>query len=178
MLLTTYCRHFLRQRIRSHFEGHIQSLNVDHGQTHCCLFSLVIQWRPSPTTQRPGIRRLIIHVVTTKQNNSLNPENETADYKVGESLIISGWGSTRAYRKKRSSPAILQEAVIEIKSQAFCQQSYGRMFKPSLIFCASGKGIDSCQGYINSWRWLCLFGRMHGTLYPVMSVRRSIGPSP
>ena len=89
---------------------------------------------------------------------SLNSENEADDYKAGESLIISGWGSTRADRKKRSTPAILQKATVKIISDSACkdQNMYGSQIAASM-FCASGLGTDACHGCYKDWKWLILF---------------------
>lgn len=70
--------------------------------------------------------------------------NESSDYKEGEWLTISGWGSTRqAY-----GPDLLQVATVPMISQSKCENAYPGSIHTNM-FCA-GKlatgGTDTCQG--------------------------------
>jgi len=70
---------------------------------------------------------------------------EDADYKEGEWLIISGWGSTRQTLR---GPQKLQVATVPMISDAKCKNAYPGDITYSM-FCA-GKlgvgGVDTCQG--------------------------------
>lgn len=72
--------------------------------------------------------------------------NERNDYAAGNSVIISGWGSTKA----SYGPSTLQVASVPLISDATCKswKYYGSQISKSMI-CAGNLGIggvDTCQG--------------------------------
>ena len=75
---------------------------------------------------------------------------ENTDYASGNTVIVSGWGSTRAAYATRDSPSTLQVATVPLIADNTCKQRryYGSQISYSMI-CAGklGKGgVDSCQG--------------------------------
>jgi secreted trypsin-like serine protease len=65
----------------------------------------------------------------------------------GTTCWISGWGTLSA---GGSSPQILQEASVDIKTNAMCQRAYGSSSITEDMVCANGqnngKVTDACQG--------------------------------
>jgi secreted trypsin-like serine protease len=66
---------------------------------------------------------------------------------VGSQCWISGWGTLRA---GGSTPQILQEASVDIKSNKECQDAYGKSSITPDMVCANGlnngQTTDACQG--------------------------------
>lgn len=65
-------------------------------------------------------------------------------------VTVLGWGSTVGYEYDEtvagSYPAILQEAVLPLKTDQQCADIYDSYYDSSSMLCAGTEGIDSCQG--------------------------------
>ncbi|XP_071167955.1 trypsin-like [Mytilus edulis] len=81
----------------------------------------------------------------TEQVGPIQLPKEDSSVFNGQECLISGWG---ALKEGEEAPEILQEAWVDLFSNAMCYGKYNDGFNRNVMICGGKEegGVDSCQG--------------------------------
>merc|ERR1719384_2632416 len=133
---------------RTAYAGLRNRSQTSDGQTRS-----VVEWKPHPSYQSPSSQSndlLLLRVdppftLSECLNVACLPADEPP---VGAEAWITGWGTLSS--GGWTTPRILQEAAVDIKSNAECKSAYGSSSITDDMICANGENnggtTDACQG--------------------------------